>query len=80
MRELIRQAMEDGALGVPTSLHQTPGFWISTDELVEMAKVAGAYGGIYSSHIRTEGEEYLRLCRRRSRLENGRACPSISCT
>ena len=57
MREMIRQAMEDGAFGVSTSLHQTPGFWISQDELVEMAKVAGAYGGIYSSHIRTEGEE-----------------------
>ena len=57
MRGLIRQAMEDGAFGVSTSLHQTPGYWISTDELVEMAKVAGAYGGIYSSHIRTEGEE-----------------------
>jgi N-acyl-D-aspartate/D-glutamate deacylase len=49
--------MEDGAFGVSTSLHQTPGFWISQEELVEMAKVAGAYGGIYSSHIRTEGEE-----------------------
>jgi N-acyl-D-aspartate/D-glutamate deacylase len=57
MRELIRQAMEDGAFGVSTSLHQTPGFWISQQELVEMAKVAGASGGIYSSHIRTEGEE-----------------------
>jgi len=49
--------MEDGALGVSTSLHQAPGFWISTDELVEMAKAAGEYGGIYSSHIRSEGEE-----------------------
>ena len=56
MRDLIRQAMEDGALGVSTSLHQTPGFWITTDELVEMAKVAGNYGGIYSSHTRSEGE------------------------
>ncbi|MGH9662345.1 MAG: amidohydrolase family protein, partial [Bryobacteraceae bacterium] len=56
MRELIRQAMEDGALGVSTSLHQTPGFWITTGELVEMAKVAGEYGGIYSSHTRSEGE------------------------
>ena len=57
MRELVRQAMEDGAFGVSTSLHQTPGFWISMDELVEMAKVAGSYGGVYSSHIRSEGEE-----------------------
>src|SRR5262249_22612846 len=52
MRAIIRHAMEDGALGVSTSLHQTPGFWISTDELVDMAKLAGAYGGIYSSHVR----------------------------
>ena len=57
MRAMIRQAMEDGALGVSTSLHQTPGFWISTDELVEMAKVAASYGGIYSTHTRSEGEE-----------------------
>ncbi len=57
MRELIQQAMEDGALGVSTSLHQTPGFWISTDELVEMAKVAASNGGIYATHTRSEGEE-----------------------
>jgi len=57
MRGLIQQAMEDGALGVSTSLHQTPGFWISTDELVEMAKVAAKNGGIYATHTRSEGEE-----------------------
>ena len=57
MRELIQQAMADGALGVSTSLHQTPGFWISTDELVQMAKVAASNGGIYATHTRSEGEE-----------------------
>jgi N-acyl-D-amino-acid deacylase len=57
MRDLIQQAMEDGVLGVSTSLHQTPGFWISTDELVEMAKVAASRGGIYATHTRSEGEE-----------------------
>lgn len=57
MRSLIAQAMEDGALGVSTSLHQTPGFWISTAELTEMAKVAARYGGIYATHTRSEGEE-----------------------
>jgi N-acyl-D-aspartate/D-glutamate deacylase len=55
MRRMIREGMEDGALGVSTSLMALPGFWISTDELVEMAKVAGEYGGIYSSHTRDEG-------------------------
>ena len=57
MRDLIQQAMEDGALGVSTSLHQTPGFWISTDELVEMATVSARNGGIYATHTRSEGEE-----------------------
>jgi N-acyl-D-aspartate/D-glutamate deacylase len=57
MRAIVREAMEDGALGVSTSLHQTPGFRISTAELVEMAKVAASYGGIYSTHTRSEGEE-----------------------
>jgi N-acyl-D-amino-acid deacylase len=57
MRNLIQQAMEDGALGVSTSLHQTPGFWVSTEELVEMAKVAAKNGGIYATHTRSEGEE-----------------------
>jgi N-acyl-D-amino-acid deacylase len=57
MRAIVREAMEDGALGVSTSLHQTPGFWISTAELVEMAQEAAAHGGIYSTHTRSEGEE-----------------------
>jgi len=56
MRGLVRQAMQDGALGVSTSLMSLPGYWISTGELVEMAKIAGESGGIYSSHTRDEGE------------------------
>ena len=56
MRNIVLEAMRDGALGVSTSLHQPPGFWISTGELVEMAKTASEHGGIYSTHIRDEGE------------------------
>ena len=48
MRQSVREAMEDGALGVSSSLMALPGYWITTDELVEMCKVAGQYGGIYS--------------------------------
>jgi N-acyl-D-aspartate/D-glutamate deacylase len=55
MRNLVREAMEDGALGVASSLSGPPGAWIDTNTLVEMCKVAGEFGGIYSTHQRTEG-------------------------
>jgi len=55
MRALVRGAMEQGALGVASSLSGPPGAWIDTDSLVAMAAVAGEHGGIYSTHIRNEG-------------------------
>jgi len=55
MRELVRKAMEQGALGVASSLSGPPGSWIDTDTLVAMCEVAAHYGGIYSTHMRTEG-------------------------
>ncbi len=59
MRELVRQAMEQGALGVGSSLIYAPAFYAQTDELIELAKVAGEYGGMYISHIRSEGNRLL---------------------
>jgi N-acyl-D-aspartate/D-glutamate deacylase len=56
MRALVRQAMEQGALGVASSLSGPPGSWIDTGTLVAMCEVASEYGGIYSTHIRTEGK------------------------
>jgi N-acyl-D-amino-acid deacylase len=56
MQEVVRVAMEQGALGVASSLSGPPGVWIDTDSLVAMCEVAGQYGGIYSTHMRTEGE------------------------
>jgi N-acyl-D-aspartate/D-glutamate deacylase len=56
MRVTVRTAMEQGALGVASSLSGPPGVWIDTDTLVAMCEVAGAHGGIYSTHMRTEGE------------------------
>ena len=56
MRELVRQAMEQGALGVASSLSGPPGAWIDTDTLVAMCAEAARYGGIFSIHMRTEGE------------------------
>lgn len=61
MRELVRNAMQQGALGVSSSLSGPPGAWIDTATLVEMCKVAGEYGGIYSTHIRSEGLDVFRF-------------------
>jgi len=55
MRALVKEAMEQGALGVASSLSGPPGSWIDTDTLVAMCEVASKYGGIYSTHMRTEG-------------------------
>jgi N-acyl-D-amino-acid deacylase len=59
MRQLVRQAMEEGALGVGSSLIYAPAFYASTEELIELCKVAAEYGGMYISHIRSEGNRLL---------------------
>ena len=55
MQTEVRKAMEQGALGVASSLSGPPGAWIDTDTLVAMCTAAAPYGGIYSTHMRTEG-------------------------
>jgi N-acyl-D-aspartate/D-glutamate deacylase len=55
MRGLVKQAMEQGALGVSSLLSGPPGTWIDTSVLVALCEVASRYGGIYSTHMRTEG-------------------------
>ena len=55
MQELVRQAMRQGALGVASSLSGPPGSWIDTDTLIAMCKAASEFGGLYSTHMRTEG-------------------------
>jgi len=54
MRKLVADAMKDGALGVSTSLQYVPARFAKTDEIVELAKVAHQYGGIYITHQRSE--------------------------
>jgi len=54
MRKLVAEAMKDGALGVSTSLQYVPARFAKTDEIVELAKVAHQYGGIYITHQRSE--------------------------
>jgi N-acyl-D-amino-acid deacylase len=59
MKALVRQAMEEGALGLGASLIYAPAFYARTDELIELAKVAAASGGIYIAHLRSEGSRLL---------------------
>jgi N-acyl-D-amino-acid deacylase len=59
MRELVRNEMEAGALGIGTSLIYPPAFYAKTDELIELCKVASKYKGKYISHMRSEGNQLL---------------------
>jgi len=59
MRALVRQAMEEGALGLGSSLIYAPAFYAGTPELVALAAEAGKYGGMYISHLRSEGNGLL---------------------
>jgi len=59
MRTLVREAMEDGALGVASSLIYPPGSFAKTDELIELSKVAAEYDGMYISHMRDEGANMI---------------------
>src|SRR5256714_5163711 len=59
MRQLVRQEMEAGALGIGTSLIYPPAFYAKTEELIELCKVAVKYQGKYISHMRSEGNRLL---------------------
>jgi len=59
MKQMVDQAMRDGANGVSTALIYPPGTYAKTDELVELCKVAGRYGGFYSTHMRNESSKVL---------------------
>ena len=56
MKTLVREAMEEGAVGLSTALEYVPAIFSETEEIVELAKVVSEYGGIYISHIRDEGD------------------------
>ena len=55
MKELVRTAMEEGAVGLGASLIYAPAFYASTEELIELCKVVAEYDGLYISHLRSEG-------------------------
>ncbi|MCU1291802.1 MAG: N-acyl-D-amino-acid deacylase, partial [Bryobacterales bacterium] len=59
MQGLVRNAMEEGALGVGSALIYAPAFYAKTDELIALARAASPYGGTYISHMRSEGARLL---------------------
>ena len=70
MKGLVRQAMEDGAFGLGSSLIYAPAFYATTEELIELCRVVAGYGGVYISHLRNEGnalheavDELIRIAR-----------------
>ena len=56
MKSLVAEAMQQGAFGLSTALIYPPGHYAKTEELIELAKVASQYGGIYGTHMRSEGQ------------------------
>jgi N-acyl-D-amino-acid deacylase len=71
MKQLVRDEMKKGAVGVASSLVYTPAFYANTEELIELAKVAAEYDGVYASHIRGEGtdlvramKEFIEICKK----------------
>ena len=60
MRELTAEAMEAGAYGLSTGLIYPPGVFAKTEEIIEVAKVAARYGGVYDTHIRGEGKTLMK--------------------
>lgn len=59
MKAMVKQGMEEGALGIGSSLIYAPAFYSSTEELIELCKVAATYDGMYISHLRSEGNRLL---------------------
>ena len=75
MKALVREGMEDGAVGVSTSLIYPPAIYASTDELVALSAVAGEYGGVYFTHMRNESHAVLDAIREAITIGEGANVP-----
>jgi N-acyl-D-amino-acid deacylase len=76
MRALVRDEMEAGALGIGSSLIYAPAFYASTEELIELCKVAAQYRGKYISHMRSEGNRLLEAVDELIRISREAAIPT----
>ncbi len=76
MRALVRQEMEAGALGIGSSLIYAPAFYASTEELIELCKVAAQYQGKYISHMRSEGNRLIEAVQELIRISREAKIPA----
>ncbi|HLZ89905.1 MAG TPA: D-aminoacylase [Puia sp.] len=77
MNDLVRKAMEDGALGIGSALIYAPGVYAATPELIDLCKTAAPYGGVYISHIRSEGNRLLEAADELIRISRDAHIPAI---
>ncbi len=75
MKSFVTEAMEAGAFGMSTGLIYAPQVFAGTDEIIELARVVGGYGGLYASHIRGEGETGVRAVRECIEIVGKSGCP-----
>ena len=76
MRELVRQEMEAGALGITTALIYPPAFYAKTEELIELCKVAAKYKGKYIAHMRSEGNQLIEAVEETIRISREAGLPA----
>ncbi len=76
MRKLVRQAMEEGALGVTTALIYAPNNYAKTPELIELAKESGKCGGMYSVHMRSEGAKIIEAVKETIEIAKASGAPA----
>jgi len=77
MEALTRKAMEEGALGIGSALIYAPGFYAKTPEIIALCKAAAPYGGVYISHVRSEGNQLLQAADELIRIAGEAHIPAI---
>jgi len=76
MRDVVDREMRDGALGIASALIYAPGFYATTDELIEISKVAARHHGIYISHMRSEGNRLVEAVQELIRISREAGLPA----
>lgn len=75
MKQLVRTAMQQGAMGVSSALEYMPAMFAKTPELIELAKASAEFGGIYASHIRDEQEKVIEAVQEAAEIARGAKIP-----